>query len=337
MDAERLKIDAGEKTHPNNAYCVARCETGRLRTALVILSLVLQNSGLVLVTKHTHRTGAAPYATGSVIFMAELIKLVACICMELTRKNRSGSLLDTFKINHSNVFMLIPASLYVIQNNLTFFAIKGLSPTIFIVCSQMKILSSAFFSVVLLKGSMTSQQKFAVFLLTVGVAVVQVGQQRVNMTYVHARNSSVAFLALSVSVIISGLAGAILEKAFKSEGGSSIWVRNFFLSLFSVPTALFAAFRDVQVENNEGLTGFFNGYDASVIFVVALQALGGLLTASVMKYAGVVAKCFAVSLSTVICTITGIHMGHEDSLETLLCGSAIINIAVYMYFVQQRD
>ena len=51
------------------------------------------------------------------------------------------------------------------------------------------------------------------------------------------------------------------------------------------------AWRDGErLRANEGV---FQGYDGVVLLVIALQAIGGLVIAAVLRYAGNVLKCFA--------------------------------------------
>jgi len=169
--------------------------------------------------------------------------------------------------------MLLPASLYVVQNNLTFYALKGLSPAVYVVCSQLKIVTSACFSVVMLQAVITARQSLAIALLTVGVIIVQWPRNDIQIEPFSSPGGLEHFLALAFAVTISGLAGAILEKSFK-KAGESLWVKNFFLSGFSIPFALLAAAQSGT---------FFKGYDRFVILVIILQALGGLLTAAVMS------------------------------------------------------
>jgi len=127
---------------------------------------------------------------------------------------------------------------------------------------------------------------------------------------------------------LSGLSGVLLEKAFKRED-NSLWMKNFHLAFFSLPFASFNSIKSVYWEKST--SSFYGGYDSVVVLMVLLQALGGLLTAAVMKYAGVISKCFAVSLSTILCTLVGIQMGAEAAGLNFLIGATLVNIAVYLY------
>jgi len=144
-----------------------RLTTEHIVTPVVVLCLVLQNSGLALVTKFSVRIGANPYDSSTVVWTAEVTKMLTCLALEKMRGSdisQSGSW--SLKENFS---LLFPASLYVVQNNLNFFAMRGLSPATFVVCSQMKILTSAVFSVWLLKVRLTTRKVAAICTLTIGI------------------------------------------------------------------------------------------------------------------------------------------------------------------------
>lgn len=68
----------------------------------------------------------------------------------------------------------IPAILYVIQNNLQYLAASNLDVATFQVTYQMKILTTAFFSVLLLRKRLSLGKWLALLLLAVGVGIVQI-------------------------------------------------------------------------------------------------------------------------------------------------------------------
>jgi UDP-sugar transporter A1/2/3 len=68
----------------------------------------------------------------------------------------------------------IPAILYVIQNNLQYVAASNLDVATFQVTYQMKILTTAFFSVLLLGKRLSSVKWLSLLLLAVGVGIVQI-------------------------------------------------------------------------------------------------------------------------------------------------------------------
>jgi len=68
----------------------------------------------------------------------------------------------------------IPAILYVIQNNLQYVAASNLDVATFQVTYQMKILTTAFFSVIMLRKRLSAGKWLALLLLAVGVGIVQI-------------------------------------------------------------------------------------------------------------------------------------------------------------------
>jgi UDP-sugar transporter A1/2/3 len=68
----------------------------------------------------------------------------------------------------------IPAILYVVQNNLQYVAASNLDVATFQVTYQMKILTTAFFSVLLLGKRLSSVKWLSLLLLAVGVGIVQI-------------------------------------------------------------------------------------------------------------------------------------------------------------------
>ncbi|EYC09736.1 hypothetical protein Y032_0059g3019 [Ancylostoma ceylanicum] len=68
----------------------------------------------------------------------------------------------------------VPAVLYVIQNNLLFLALSKLDAATYQVTYQLKILTTALFSVTMLGRSLNRLKWLALILLTGGVALVQV-------------------------------------------------------------------------------------------------------------------------------------------------------------------
>jgi len=68
-------------------------------------------------------------------------------------------------------------------------------------------------------------------------------------------------------------------------------MRNVQLSMLSIPLGLLVSY----LKHGEKIsqTGFFFGYDLFVWYLVALNALGGLIVAVVVKYADNILKGFA--------------------------------------------
>eukprot|EP01052_Picozoa_sp_SAG31_P002857 SAG31_NODE_103_length_25164_cov_12.124317_25_plen_90_part_00 len=82
----------------------------------------------------------------------------------------------------------------------------------------------------------------------------------------------------------------------------SVWLRNFFLALFSLFFGLITTATKNRTEILE--KGFFYGYDEVVWGVIVVNAGGGMIVAAVIKYADNILKGFATGISTVCARIT---------------------------------
>ena len=118
------------------------------------------------------------------------------------------------------------------------------------------------------------------------------------------------YLGLSTVILAcctSGFAGVYFEKILKGTK-QSVWLRNIQLALFSIVLGAGGCFINDGDRIAEG--GFFQGYTNIVLVVVTLQGLGGLVIATVIKYADNIMKSFAVSISIII-------TGYVRSLESI--------------------
>ena len=77
--------------------------------------------------------------------------------------------------------------------------------------------------------------------------------------------------------------------------------------------------------------GFFFGYDLFVIYLITLNAMGGLLVAVVVKYADNILKGFATSLAIIITCITSVFLfGFNISLQ-FAAGACLVIGSIFLY------
>lgn len=113
----------------------------------------------------------------------------------------------------------IPAVLYVIQNSLQFVAISNLPVATFQVTYQMKILTTAAFSVAMLHKKLTSTKWLALTFLAIGVGIVQIQSTSSShpvpregvpvgsaQDYIHIMSPLKGFGAVTAACFTSGLA-----------------------------------------------------------------------------------------------------------------------------------
>ena len=244
--------------------------------------------------------------------------------------------------SHSLIFTITHTSPHlVIQNNLQYVAASNLDAAIFQVTYQMKILTTAGFSVLLLRKKLSSSQWLALFFLAIGVGIVQIqaGAARAIPTSdattldVHTMNGLKGFLAVVATCFTSGLAGVYFEMVLKNSQ-ADLWVRNVQLSLFSLLPALAPIILSNASNISSGtgwISAMFRNFGVWAWATVAVQVLGGLLTAMVIKYSDNILKGFATSLSIIISFLASVVLFSFEITFTFILGSAIVLIATWLY------
>jgi UDP-sugar transporter A1/2/3 len=229
----------------------------------------------------------------------------------------------------------------VIQNHLQFIAVSNLDAATFQVSYQMKILTTAAFSVLLLRKKLTSSQWLALLCLAIGVGVVQIqagtGVKTISVASslaidVHTMHQIKGMTAVVAACFTSGLAGVYFEMVLKNSQGD-LWVRNVQLSLFSLLPGLLPVLVSYP-RSTDGAGWFsavFRNFGVWAWATVAIQAFGGLVTALVIKYSDNILKGFATSLSIVMSFLASIALFDFQMTFPFILGSVIVLIATWMY------
>lgn len=152
-----------------------------------LITLTFQNSALTLILHYSRIMPGVPadhrYFASTAVFLNEVLKLAISLTFAIYQVSRTLApqtpATVLFEQIYRSVFwsgdswkLAIPATLYTLQNTLQYAALGHLDPVRFQVLYQLKILSTAFFSVVMLGKSLTPRRWAALVILTFGVSVV---------------------------------------------------------------------------------------------------------------------------------------------------------------------
>ena len=262
---------------------------------IALVALIFQNAGLAVMMRYTMisvKPGEPHYITSTAVLAAEVMKLVisTTLCYTVDAKSSTPAfvaiLYDEFVVNKNDFLKLtIPSILYTIQNSLQYFSMKMLSAPVFQVLYQMKIITTAVFSVTLLARRISGLQWLSVVMLTGGVAMVQLSQAKGGASSSNSaeanQNSVAGLVSVLLGCLTSGFAGVYFEMVLKSSK-ASIWLRNIQLSVIGIVISIIGCYlRDLDELMERG--AFFTGYNAYVWGVITLQAAGGLIVAVVVK------------------------------------------------------
>lgn len=317
------------------------CRVAAFRASLLV-TLVLQNTAYVIFTKLSFQDAKRAYIVSTVILCAEFAKLLVSSVMLITLHGLRAFGCALKELPVSTGQLCLPSALYTVQSRLIFEGVRSLNPTIFIACSQVKIFTTAWFSFCLLGKAITRVQFFALCLLVVGLLLVQVeaNETPTDKGNVDGYRTVYGMIMVCTAATTSGFSGAYLEKIYRGDcnGGykNSIWFKNLQLALFSMTSALLSCYWQDEVEIRD--KGFFVGYRSIVIAIVLLQAIGGLVVASVMKHTGNLLKCFAAAFSTCFCAILSPYLlNHTDQIGgKQFIGILLIFASTFIYTSKPR-
>ncbi|KAK2757655.1 hypothetical protein FQN54_004624 [Arachnomyces sp. PD_36] len=142
----------------------------------------------------------------------------------------------------------------------------------------------------------------------------------------------VGFGATVGSCLAAGLASVYLEKVVResSHAGTSLWVRNVQLAVYSIVPALFIGVVFLDGEKIARV-GFFEGYNAVVWAVVVTQAAAGIASAFCMRYADQRVKNMAGGLSIVTSAVGGWFCFGGGISGNFILGSLTVLASLYLY------
>uniref|UniRef100_A0A8V5G844 Major facilitator superfamily domain containing 14A n=1 Tax=Melopsittacus undulatus TaxID=13146 RepID=A0A8V5G844_MELUD len=243
--------------------------------------LVFQTTSLVLTMRYsrTLKEEGPRYLSSTAVVIAELLKILACVL--LVYKDSKCNLRTLNRVLHDEILnkpmetlkLAIPSGIYTLQNNLLYVALSNLDAATYQVTYQLKILTTALFSVSMLSKKLGVYQWLSLVILMTGVAFVQwPSDSQAPAAKEHSAGSQfVGLMAVLIACFSSGFAGVYFEKILK-ETKQSVWIRNIQLGFFGSIFGLMG----VYIYDGEQLSknGFFQGYNKLTWVVVVLQPQG---------------------------------------------------------------
>lgn len=299
-----------------------------------LVTLTLQNAILGLSMRYARTRSGDMFLSSTAVVMSEVVKLLTCLVFvyheEGTIDRALAALHNTIiKQPMDTLKVCVPSFVYIVQNNLLYVSASHLDAATYQVTYQLKILTTAMFTVLILRRSLFPLQWGALAILLTGVVMVQLAHT--DTPYLPSgveQNRLLGFGAALSACVLSGFAGIYFEKLLKGSD-ISVWMRNVQLSFLSLPFGLFTClmYDGTTVRNN----GFFFGYDFFVWYLVVLQAGGGLVVAMVVKYADNILKGFATSLAIVISCVASIYLFDFHVTLQFVLGASLVICSIFMY------
>lgn len=324
--------------HPDiktlNTVSSKNMENGHFLKYISLVLLTAQNAVFILTMRYARTREGEMFFITTAVILQEAIKCIVSMLIILIQER---SLSAWLRHLHENIIqkpiecmkISVPSIVYTLQNNLILVAVSNLDAAVFQVTYQLKILTTAILSVIMLNKQLSRTQWLALVILFAGISIVQLQPDNLNNKKVLTdQNPIVGLCAVVTACIMSGFAGVYFEKILK-ETEPSVWLRNVQLG------GIGAVVGYITMESTDGSSvwekGFFFGYDMWVWIVILLQSCGGLIVAVVVKYADNILKGFASSASIILSCIGSIFL-FSFRLSVQFCvGASLVMLATYLY------
>jgi UDP-sugar transporter A1/2/3 len=300
----------------------------------ILLGVCLQNAGYTLIRKYS--TITENVSSKEILLMAEIIKVSFAAWYTVTDKEPSdaqGQGVDklVWLIKNSGK-MLVLAVIYGTMNILSFVALQYIGAGEFTICAQLKILTTAGFSVLILRTSMSWTRWRALVLLVLGCTLVasptfagdKAGKSKEVMLSVF------GYAAVLTEVALSGFASIYFEKVVKSTTEVvTIWERNVQLGFYSI--VMYSCIIAYEWMDPAIKRAPWSNWSILTVMVAAFGAAGGLLVAATLKYADSIMKTLAAAGAIVLSTVLG-HVFLNGPLDVIVCiGGLCTIIAIANY------
>lgn len=227
--------------------------------------------------------------------------------------------------------MGILAFIYGAMNILSFISLRNISAGIFTIFAQLKILTTATCSSVILRRSYSMTKWRALISLMLGVILFSepIWNQSDMSVNPEGGNVFLGTVAVLIEVSLSGFASIYFEKVIKTDPEQlGIWERNYQLAFTSIP--IYIAF---ILWDEGGDIGYFGGWSITTGVLSMLGAAGGLLVALSIKHGDSILKTLATT-GAIVLSATLDHFLLGGPLTPIMCiagTQVVISICNYTF------
>lgn len=304
-----------------------------------LLLLTLHNCFSMLLIRFVVKDQPNFLASAAVLG-SEAIKL-ACSCTYILyiQKKSVCSIATFLKEDRKNTLLLVvPACAYNFQMSMAYVALANIDAALYSVICQSRLLFTAICAVVFLRKKLKYVQLLSLVLLTCGVMLCNMADKRNSADGSTGLTSSMALgisSALSIS-LSSGIASVYTERVIKGHKNKVISEQEYGLAYTQVQLALMSiltmgTYAFIQDWHTIQTYGLFHNFTPWAALSVINNAVGGLIVASVLKYADSVLKGYATALAATLTGVLSYFMFGTALNSIYFMGITNVFIAILLY------
>eukprot|EP00448_Togula_jolla_P039401 CAMPEP_0170630698 /NCGR_PEP_ID=MMETSP0224-20130122/34165_1 /TAXON_ID=285029 /ORGANISM="Togula jolla, Strain CCCM 725" /LENGTH=305 /DNA_ID=CAMNT_0010958825 /DNA_START=80 /DNA_END=994 /DNA_ORIENTATION=+ len=268
-----------------------------------ILDFLSQQGGFGLLVLLAIQFGAQPLLakcfiepgtpTTSLVLGSELTKIAGCLCMLHVQGELRSAFAD-WTLRGALVAAGLPSLTYLVQNICTQLAYQHLDALAFNVLNQSKMVSTAFFSLVISGRRQSRMQCVALGMVMLGGSLVSISASGADATAEERTSSSFGLLCIMLASVLSGFGSGITEWVLHGKS-RNCYLFSIEMAVFGVLVLLGSLLLNLTGDSGKlREEGLFSKWGALTIVPVVTQGWGGIIVGLITKVAGGVKKGFAV-------------------------------------------
>lgn len=333
--------------------------------------IVFQRSSWFIAAHYSKSVLGEKYNSNSIVLTNEMLKLlfssIGIVFLEKKDSSEPGKYtlrslnLTTFQqfsyLVRKSKDLFVVAGLYFLQNALSYITVGFLDGPLYIVMNQLKVLTAALFSVLVLGRQLTGAHWRALVMLVLAELLINnehlTEKEAIPESYTQL---TIGIVLALVQVSASGLAGVLFERALKLRKGSQqgratledvdselgvddskielgVFDKNFQLAFWSIIFGIVWAIGEAIFRPNtdDSPKGFYAGWSIWSVFLVLNTSLGGICMGFVFKYTNAIIKSFSVTVS-IITSASAMWLFFGDRLSfVFMIGTATCIISILNY------
>jgi|EP00900_Chrysochromulina_parva_P028145 solute carrier family 35 (UDP-sugar transporter), member A1/2/3 len=306
----------------------------------ILISVTMQNTAYALLRRYSRGHLQERYSTSSALLVMEVVKILLSAQQIAFGGHQSDVPSGTFVSKFSFLIahswkMIVPAVTYLVMNILGFMALQHLDASTFSIIAQMKVFTTAVFSVLILGRSLHMRKWRALTTLVLGVILIsneampKMAHRRLGQldskTSEQMRSFAIGMAASFGDVLLSGFVSIYFEMVLKSKTETfSVWDRNLQLAFWSM--LIYAPIMLYDRPNDP-----FGGWSVITLLCAACGALGGVLVALSIKYTDSIMKTIATTGSIVLTTVLNAAFLQGPFTLPILTGTIVVVVSVFNY------
>ncbi|KAL7719592.1 UDP-N-acetylglucosamine transporter [Entamoeba marina] len=293
-----------------------------LLSLFFLILLCLQTTIQSILGRYSRGVLKETYSIPSTIVFNEILKFCICLFMLKVVEKRQNLFQHIIHLIKTSLISSVPGLIYFIQNMLLYIILQNTQAAVYTVIIQLKIFTTAVFSILFLGRKLSFTQWRALILLVCGVILVEISANRNSGKNDETENNLLGILLM-----------VFTWKNIKNKTAGAeplnIWERNVQLSVYGTSFALISTF---VFDGQKVLTnGFFGGWSYITILLIIIQGVGGIIVALVMTYADNIVKGFSIGSAIVLTTICSIFIFGAQVDMTFAIGASFVIISIANY------